>query len=53
MHKSGSTQNAEVLGHGRLIDLQACDDVSDGVLARREEGKDLAAARLSDSVENV
>src|SRR5438270_12241760 len=46
-------QHAKVLGDGRLLEAEGCDDVSDGPLGAGEVGEDLAAAGLGDSVEGI
>src|ERR1035441_8298194 len=51
--EAGLAQDAEVLGDGGLVQLQAGDDVAHGALVGCEEGEDLATAWFGDGVECV
>src|SRR5579863_7427583 len=46
-------QHAQVLRDGRLLELQRGDQVADRTLPEREQGQDLAPARLGHGVEGI
>ena len=53
VHQAYVVEHLEVLRDGRLTQAQRGDDIADRSFAGREVDKDVAAARFSDSVEDI
>src|SRR5262245_3482437 len=52
-HEPDVPQHFEVLGHGRLTELEVRHDIADVTFLRREIDEDVATLSFSDRVEDV